>query len=300
MLALAPDSGRNLRLPERSRTYRSTFLDSRNWDHVTLRPDDVVISASCRSGGNWMQNIVQRLVFLGQPLPALQAVSPWVDDASADPDALALMLADQPHRRVLKSHLALDGLPYDPEVRYIVVVRDARDAFMAAMNRQAQILGRSPTPALARCWDNWINRGQFPGDTGSAPSCGTLHHARSWWAYRRLENILFVHFNDLLGDPATEIGVISEHLGVGATPADCAEIAKATTLDALPRAAGSSLDTALSVWQGGQQSFVHRGINGRWREVLTASDLHSYEIAKARVLTRACAAYTEQGRRALW
>jgi hypothetical protein len=34
--------------PRRTRTYRSHHLDSERWDHVTLRPGDVVISTSIR------------------------------------------------------------------------------------------------------------------------------------------------------------------------------------------------------------------------------------------------------------
>ena len=68
--------------PCRTRTYRSHHLDSERWDHVTLRPGDVVISTSMKAGTTWMQRIMSLLVFGAGPLPApLVALSPWIDSA---------------------------------------------------------------------------------------------------------------------------------------------------------------------------------------------------------------------------
>ena len=68
--------------PCRTRTYRSHHLDSERWDHVTLRPGDVVISTSMKAGTTWMQRIMSLLVFGAGPLPApLVALSPWIDAA---------------------------------------------------------------------------------------------------------------------------------------------------------------------------------------------------------------------------
>ncbi len=41
------------------------------------------------------------------------------------------------HRRLLKSHLPLDGLPLYDEARYIHVARDGRDACMSFHNHAA-------------------------------------------------------------------------------------------------------------------------------------------------------------------
>jgi aryl sulfotransferase len=275
MLALAPHKGRGLRLPDRGKGYCSNALDSRNWDHIALRPDDVVISSAYGSDSTWMQDIVLRLVFQDQPPPVLADISPWVEDAGISAPALAKRLAAQTHRRVLKSHLALDSLPFAAGVRYIVVVHDPRDTFIAAMLQQTPVSPGNPA--------------------------GGFHHILSWWAHRRLENILFVHFNDLMADPATEVGVVAEHLGLPVTPAVCEAIAAATTFSALKDAQEPWPASGFALWQNGQRTFVGAGSNSRrGKGPLTAADLQRYEVAKARALSPACAAYLEQGRRALW
>lgn len=55
--------------------------------------------------------------------------------------------------------------------------------------------------------------------------------------------------------------------------------------------------TAQSTWRQGLATFIFKGTNGRWKDVLTENELAMYERAKARVLTSDCAAWLEQGRR---
>jgi aryl sulfotransferase len=75
------------------------------------------------------------LVFQDAAPRSLAAVSPWIDarfrGSLAD---LQLALSNQRHRRFLKSHLPVDGLPLYDNVRYIHVARDGRDAIMSMHN----------------------------------------------------------------------------------------------------------------------------------------------------------------------
>jgi aryl sulfotransferase len=304
--------------PIRTRTYRSYGFDSRNWDLIVPRDGDIVITTSYKSGTTWMQNIVLRLVFQGRPLPAVSDVSPWIDRVHADPDVLRTQLAGQSHRRILKSHLALDGIPYRLGTRYIVVVRDARDVFMslwnhmsnltpqtiAAMNDAADQSGLPPlriAPDIHTFWHGWINRGWFPWETEGYPHSSNLSHTQSWWDFRHLENIQFVHFNDLLANPAGEIARIATHLGIAVTASGLQRIVAETRFAALKAnaaaAAPMSVSAADRTWPGGLATFFFKGTNNRWRDVLRSDELAMYERAKRRVLTPSCAAYIETGRK---
>src|SRR5947209_18525809 len=74
-----------------------------------------------------MQTLCAYLI-LGTELDRpLADISPWLDmQINAPADVLA-MLDAQDHRRFIKSHTPLDGLPYDDRVTYICVGRDPRD-----------------------------------------------------------------------------------------------------------------------------------------------------------------------------
>ena len=120
-------------------------------------------------------------------------------------------LEAQKHRRSVKTHIPLDGLPYFPQVKYVVVSRDARDVFMSLWNHYSnytdlfyQMLNETPGRVgnpLPRCpnearqlWHMWITTGWFEWDSEGFPFWSNMRHVQTWWSYRHLPNILFVHF----------------------------------------------------------------------------------------------------------
>jgi aryl sulfotransferase len=305
-------------LPERTREYVSYIFDSRHWDRYRLRPGDIVISTSYKSGTTWMQNIVRQLVFPSELRPPVSAVSPWLDRRNDEIDATFAGLEAQAHRRFIKSHLPLDALPFFPEVRYVIVVRDPRDVFMSFWNHYSgytdeQVaylngpgLEGAPMPRcpddIQALWPLWIGRGWFPWESEGWPHSGNLYHTASWWRFRHLANILFVHFGDLLADLPGEIARVAAHLGIALTDERRDAIARAVTFDAIRKDAAAAApmpeDRARFVWANGLDTFFFKGTNGRWRGVLGPQELAMYERAKSRCLTPGCAAYLERGRAA--
>jgi hypothetical protein len=119
-------------LPQVTRTYQNHVLDSTHWQHYQPRTDDMIVSTSYKSGTTWTQEIVRQLLFCGQDVPERDAIglgqlSPWIERRRAPLDEMLASLDAQQHRRSLKTHLALDGLRFFPQVKYIVVGRDARE-----------------------------------------------------------------------------------------------------------------------------------------------------------------------------
>src|SRR5947209_14399577 len=86
-----------------------------------------------------MQTLCAYLI-LGTELDRpLADISPWLDmQINAPADVLA-MLDAQDHRRFIKTHTPLDGLPWDDRVTYICVGRDPRDVAMSWDNHLANI-----------------------------------------------------------------------------------------------------------------------------------------------------------------
>lgn len=56
-------------------------------------------------------------------------VSPWIDADFAPIDEYLERIDSLEHRRFIKTHTPLDGIPYYPECTYLVVLRDPSDAF---------------------------------------------------------------------------------------------------------------------------------------------------------------------------
>jgi aryl sulfotransferase len=242
--------------------------------------------------------------------------SPWLDIRTRPLDSVIDLLEAQQHRRFIKTHLPLDGLPFYPQVRYIVVGRDARDVFMSLHNfyvnftEETLAMGNDTPgrvgPPLPRCpvdlheyWHEWITRGWFEWESEGYPFWGNLHHTQTWWDYRHLENILFVHYNDLLSELPYEIRRIAHFLDIPISDEAVTAIIPALSLETMRRNGEQTLPAPASVWKEGAQTFFFKGTNGRWKGVLTDEELAMYEETAARVLTPDCRAWLEQGRVAL-
>jgi aryl sulfotransferase len=301
--------------PEVLHIYQNHLLDSTRWAHFVPRDDDIVIATSYKSGTTWTQALVTHLVLGTASVPVLDEVSPWLEARFAPLDTVLQHLDAQNHRRFIKTHLALDGLPFHPRVKYLVVGRDARDVFMSLWNHHSSYLpeflaainavpgrvGPELPPAsdgIHAFWRDWITRGWFAWESEGYPYWGNLHHTRTWWAYRALDNVLLVHFNDLLRDLPGEIRRIADFLDISCSEETVAEVARLVTFDAMRQNAERLMPEADQAFQGGATTFLFRGTNGRWAEVLSPEELALYAATAAQVLTPPCAAWLEQGRAA--
>ena len=304
-------------LPTLAHTYQNHLLDSTRWNCYRPRSNDIVIATSLKSGTTWTQEIVRQLIFQGQAAPDRSAISPWLEARWRPIDEVIGALETQEHRRFIKSHLPLDGLPFFPQVNYIVVGRDARDVFMSLWNHHANYTssfldkitayvnetpGRQgetfpPCPAdIHTFWREWITQGWFPWESEGYPYWGNLHHTRTWWNYRHLPNILFVHYNDLLADLAGEIRRIADFLAIALTADALPGIGQAVSLESMREAAvrtESADPNKPPVWKEGAKSFFFKGTNGRWKEVLSAEEVALYEQKVAKVLRPECRAWLE-------
>src|SRR5690242_20554451 len=108
--------------------YRSPDEDSGRWLDFPFRPGDIVISTRSKSGTTWMQMICALLIFQTDDLPApLAELSPWLDWLTSPQEQVYAHLAAQTHRRFIKTHTPLDGIPVRPDVSYVVVARHPLD-----------------------------------------------------------------------------------------------------------------------------------------------------------------------------
>ncbi len=303
-------------LPSATREYKNHHLDSTRWNAFAPRSDDIIVTTSYKSGTTWMQQLLHLVIFKDTPdaLP-VAFVSPWVDATFHAPIAeLAAGLEAQTHRRFVKSHLPLDGLPYYPQVKYVVVARDARDVFMSLWNHYRNytddIMARfnentgesgerfpaAPADdAIREVWRAWMTRGWFEWESEGWPFWSNLHHTQSYWQHRDLENIELFHYSDLLVDLPGQIRRLAEFLGIELTSEELERVAESATFDQMKKSFKVMDEPMRAVFKGGSDAFIFKGTNGRWRDVLSAEDLSFYEAAKERVLSPDCAAWLEAG-----
>jgi aryl sulfotransferase len=299
--------------PTISHTYQSALLDSTRWNHYTPRDDDVIVATPYKSGTTWTLNIVRQLIFLGQDVLPFKEL--WIDSRFQWPlDDLLRELEAQTHRRYIKTHLALDALPYDPQVKYIVVGRDARDVFMSFWNHYRNFTPGAyefinglpdrvgpPFPVcpedIHEVWHDWITRGWFGWEEEGYPFWGNLHHVQSWWNYRHLDNILFVHYNDLLANPSNQVKRIAAFLDIEVPESALPGLLDTLSLEAMRNEAVRNQPGMSRIWTEGARTFFFKGTNERWKDVLSADELSLHEEATTRELTPECRAWLEGSER---
>ena len=300
-------------LPQRTHVYQNHHLDSTRWDAIALRPDDIVITTAYKAGTTWMQTIVGHLIFWGREFPeVLLKASPWLDMRILPLDEIRAELDAQQHRRFIKTHLPLDGLPYREDLRYIMIGRDPRDVFMSLWNHYRnysplviklvnEVPGRvgDPFPPcpddIHELWNSWISRGWFPWESDGWPMFSMLHHARTYWDFRHLPNLLFAHYADLKADLEGEIRRIARFLGIEHDDRAFREIAEAVRFDTVKKNPERITGDMSLFFEGGAQSFIFKGTNGRWKDVLSEAELAQYRAAMEKNLEPACVRWLEQG-----
>jgi aryl sulfotransferase len=87
-------------------------LDSRLRAKYRPRPDDIIIATPPKCGTTWMQQIAGSLVFQDARPREFPTVSPWIDPRlQGSAEQTYALLEAQTHRRFIKTHLPIDGLP---------------------------------------------------------------------------------------------------------------------------------------------------------------------------------------------
>lgn len=300
-------------MPEVKHVYQNHHLDSTRWDDYIPRNNDIIIATSLKSGTTWMQTIVMHLIFQNLQPHNIDEYSLWMEIRLAPRGARMNQMEAQKHRRFIKTHLPLDGLPYFPQVKYIVMGRDVRDVGLSLWNHYGnytpelyQMLNEVPGrvgPPLPLCpetihqfWRNFTTRGWFDWENEGYPFWSVVRYMQTWWDFKHLDNIPFVHFNDLLQDPEGEIQRIADYLEIRLTRDLLRHITEAVTFKTVKQHAGLYAPDYEEHLKGGSQTFFNKGTNGRWREVLTEDEPKLYEAAIAHELSSDCAYWLESGR----
>lgn len=298
------------------RVYRTGHIDSSRWDRYRPRAGDIVVATYPKCGTTWTQRILGLLVFQSpEPLPVME-ISPWIDRRPVQSDDVFERLEAQAHRRFLKAHLPLDGLPLHREVRYVHVARDGRDACMSYHHHWSGISAKvlealdrlgledpeigEPYPRAPACpaeqFHLWLTRGAVPGHDDGWPMTSFFHFERSWWAARRQPNVLLVHYNDLKADLEGEMRRLARFLDIEVPSHRWPELVAAARFEAMRRDGDALMGSVAGSFENGAQHFFHQGTNGRWRGIYREEDLALYDAKVAAMLPAACARWLAHGR----
>src|SRR5262245_52053117 len=239
------------------RRYEGTVYDSSRWDGFELRPGDIIISTPPKCGTTWTQMICALLILQEPELPLpLDTLSPWIDMVTRARTEVFADLQAQTHRRFIKTHTPLDGIPNDPTVTYICVGRDPRDvalsmdhhidnmdigAFLEARERAAAIDGielgplRPPRPRpdgeRDRFWQ-WVDD-ETPSTQVGSSLRRTVEHLQTFRDAGDDLDIVSLHYDDLKADLEGQMRQLAAHLGIDVDEDRWPRVVQAATFESM-------------------------------------------------------------------
>lgn len=284
--------------------YRSEVNE--RWEGFAHRPGDIVVSTRSKCGTTWMQMVCALLVH-GSPLPApLAEISPWLD-WSVEPLAVVRARLDaQDHRRIIKTHTPLAGLPLDPTVTYVVVGRHPLDVAVSYFHhlgnidqvRWAELRGDGavtavPEHTLPELLDLWIDgrSDPFEGALDSLP--GNVHHIADARARQGELDVVLVHYDELQADLDGTMRRLAGHLGIDVPEALWPDLVAAATFDRMRSDPSHAVPDRLGVLRD-HAAFFRSGRSGEGRAACTPDQLAHYEARMAELTTPDLLAWIHQ------
>ena len=291
------------------RRYAGTMYDSNRWDGFELRPGDIIIATPPKCGTTWTQMICALLILQEPELPLpLNRLSPWIDMETRARTEVFADLQAQRHRRFIKTHTPLDGIPNDPTVTYICVGRDPRDvalsidhhidnmdigAFLKVREQAAAIDGIELGPLRAqqprpkgerdRFWQ-WVDD-ETPSTQIGSSLRRTVEHLQTFRDAADDLDVVHLHYDDLKADLDGQMRKLAARLGIDVEEHRWPRLVQAATFESMRSRADTTVpDAGPEQWIDPAAFFSH-GTSGQWRDLLDNADLGRYA---ARVRALAC------------
>lgn len=282
--------------------YLGPLTDNRRWDMVTIRPDDVIVVTPPKCGTTWMQTIIA-LLLSGDPdvETELSVRMPWVDIRVREMSEVAARLEAMQHRRCMKSHTPMDGVPLDDRAQYICVFRHPLDAHFSYRAHMRNI----PLPWFGLWFPEddpdgvtfrrFLDGGAEGFDTDVMPLAHILRHYKAARAVADRPNVALFHYADMSRDLPGTFERVAALLGVRHSGAVMDTLVEAARFDHMRAHAERYAPSGGTGFFKSDAAFFHSATSGKWLGQLTDAELAAYdEIMEAELDPRA-RAWLEDG-----
>jgi len=229
---------------------------------------DVIIATYAKSGTNWMMQIAHQLLFHGKgEFNHIHDVVPWPDSPpplgkySIPLEDSSVWMASPEKKRVIKTHMNWELIPYSESARYIAVIRDPKDVFVSNYFF-SKAIGGPAIPRLETWYRMFVSESFLVGGSWAVNAAG-------YWAQRHRPNVLVLSFKSMKRDLPGTVRRVAEFLDV--------RIAD-EVLESVCAQAGfgymKGIDSKFSVWKmtpwSSNGTMMRKGAQGGSSELLSA------------------------------
>lgn len=277
-----------MELPSKTRDYDVGLTDTSRWQHFNPRPDDVFVCTLPKNGTTWMQSLVCMILFESAELDFVpQAYSPWFDARFRPVEETAAAIDELTTRRVIKTHSALDGIPYFPECTYITVWRDPRDAFISMRNHMDNMIldmGQSDMEEDTNlAFRTYVDCETPRLGEGNESLAAHIEFFQTYWRFRHVPNIHFFHYANLKADLELGVRQVAQVLGKHLSDDTIKAIAAAGQFEAMKAKADKFVSGGTDFWREPAE-FLKKGQHGQWQGVYSDETLEAFDVRLAELL----------------
>ena len=228
-------------------------------------------------------------------------------------------LDKQSHRRFIKTHTPLDGVPRLESVTYITVVRHPLDVALSDLDHGENELkdravelrvaasgspnremgSAEPAPDEPGDYLRWfIDNHEQPTGSGPYGLEDYCNQIRTYWDARRESNVHVFHYSDMWNDLDGEMRLVATALGVPIDEDRWPDFVEAAGLASMrSRAAHTVPEAHMGLWASPERFFRSGGTRD-WASLLDPADISHFEV-RLRELAGDAADWAIRGRVAL-
>ena len=214
-------------------------------------------------------------------------------------------LEAQRHRRFIKTHTPLDGIPNDPTVTYICVGQDPRDVGLSMDHhigtptsarssananggrdrryraRTIAATAAAPDGERDRFWQ-WADDETPLTQVGSSLR-RTVEHLQTFRDAAGDLDVVYLHYDDLKADLEGQMRQMAARLRIDVDEHRWPRLVQAATFESMRSRAGTTVPGGGPEHWIDPAAFFSRGTSGQWRDLLDDADLARY-AARVRAL----------------
>lgn len=241
---------------------------------LAVRPDDTFLVSYPRSGNTWTRFLIACLLYPGE-IVSFANIERLIPDCEAHSSRYMKRI---PSPRVIKSHEYFDHRYR----RVIYIVRDPRDVALSYYNFQRKYRQIADDYPLRRYISDFV-----AGRLSSADWGTWAENVGSWLVRDGRDGFLLLRYEDMIADPAHELGRIACFLNRSASPqllASAIERSSAPRLRELERSQGSDWVTTKD--KRHDIPFIGSASSGGWKSRLPAESVAEIESAWGPLMSR--------------
>lgn len=209
---------------------QSTKIKQRAFKGYRPTKHDVLVCTYAKSGTYWTLQIAHQIAHRGQgEFEHIHEVVPWPEAPMPNVTKLANELPARTAPtglRVIKTHLESQYVPYSPEAKYIIVVRDPKDIFVSSYFFSQGMISGPMVPVA-----EWLDLFLF----GTFQYGSWAEQVAGYWPWRTRDNVLFLTFEEMKANHADVVRRIAAFMGVTLTDEEFTQVVEKSQFQYMKR-----------------------------------------------------------------